>query len=71
MMGTDGRDCTTCQNPNKGDMDDILEFVNEEKDKIGNSVVFPKLKRPKTGRRRGLDSRCRFCDLFRERAPSL
>ena len=33
MMETDGRDCATRQNPSKWDMDDILEFVNEEKTK--------------------------------------
>ena len=27
MMETDGRDCATCQNPSKGDMDGILKFV--------------------------------------------
>ena len=32
-METDGRDCDTCINPSKWDMDDILEFVNEEKTK--------------------------------------
>ena len=26
-------DCVTCQNPSKGDMDGILEFVNDNKDK--------------------------------------
>ena len=34
MMGTDGRDCATCQNPNKGDMDVILEFLNENRTKV-------------------------------------
>ena len=33
IMETDGRDCATCQNPSKGDMDGILEFVNKEKTK--------------------------------------
>ena len=34
MMGTDGRDWATCQNPNKGDMDVILEFLNENRTKV-------------------------------------
>ena len=33
MMETDDRDCVTCQNLSKGDIDGILEFVNEEKTK--------------------------------------
>ena len=33
MMETDGRDCVTCQNPSKGDMDGNLEFANDNKDK--------------------------------------
>ena len=45
MMEMDGRDSAKCRKSKLGDIDDIIEFVlNEEKDKIGNSVVFPKLK---------------------------
>ena len=52
MMEMDGRDSAKCRKSKLGDIDDIIEFVlNEEKDKIGNSVVFPKLKETKTGRR--------------------
>ena len=52
MIEMDGRDSAKCRKSKLGDIDDIIEFVlNEEKDKIGNSVVFPKLKETKTGRR--------------------
>ena len=34
MMETDDRDCATCQNPSKGDMDAILEFVNDNRTKF-------------------------------------
>ena len=40
------------ENPKLGDIIGILEFVlNEEKDKIGNSAVFPKLKVTKNGQK--------------------
>ena len=43
MMEIDGRDSANCRKSKLGDIDDIIEFVlNEEKDKIKNSVVFPK-----------------------------
>ena len=72
MIETDGRDSVKCRKSKLGDIYDIIEFVlNEEKDKIGNSVVFPKLKETKTSRRGGLDGRCRFLIFFRERATSL
>ena len=76
MIEMDSRDSVKCRKSKLGDIDDIIEFVlNEEKDKIGNSVVFPKLKETKTGRRGGgggggLDSRCRFL-IFLEREPLL
>ena len=45
MMKMDGQDSVECQNWEKGDIIGILGFVlNEEKGKIGNSVVFLKLK---------------------------
>ena len=34
MMETDGRDCATCQNPSKGDMDGILEVLNDNRTKV-------------------------------------
>ena len=34
MMEMDGRDCATCQNPSKGDMGDILEFLNDNRTKV-------------------------------------
>ena len=34
MMEMDGRDCATCQNPSKGDMDGILEFLNDNRTKV-------------------------------------
>ena len=52
MMEMEGRDSAKCRKSKLGDLDDIIDFfLNEEKDKIGNSVVFPKLKETKTGRR--------------------
>ena len=43
MMEMDGRDSAKCRKSKLGDIDDIIEFVlNEEKDKIENSTVFPK-----------------------------
>ena len=33
-METDGRDCAMCQSPSKGDMDGILEFLNDNRTKI-------------------------------------
>ena len=54
MMEMDGRDSAKCLTSKLGDIDGIIEFVlNEEKDKIGNSVIFPKLKETKTGRKGG------------------
>ena len=42
MMKMDGRYSVECQNWEKNGQMVILKFVlNEEKDKIGNSVVFP------------------------------
>ena len=34
MMEMDGRYCATCQNPSKGDMDGILEFLNDNRTKV-------------------------------------
>ena len=52
MMEMDGRDSVKCRKSKLGDIDGIIEFVlNEEKDKIGNSIVFPKLKETKTGKK--------------------
>ena len=43
MMEIDGRDNAKCRKSKLGDIDDIIEFVlNEKKDKIENSAVFPK-----------------------------
>ena len=62
----DGRDSTECQNWENWDIIGILGFVlNEEKDKIGNSAIFPKLKvTNKMGRRRGLDRGADFLFYF-------
>ena len=66
MMKMDCRDSAECQNWEKWDIIGILGFVlNEEKDKIGNSIVFPKLKvTKKRGRRRGLDRGANFLFYF-------
>ena len=34
MMETDDRDCATCQNPSKGDVDSILKFLNDNRTKV-------------------------------------
>ena len=48
----DDRDSVKCRKSKLEDINGIIEFVlNEEKDKIGNSVVFPELKETKMGRR--------------------
>ena len=52
MMEMEGRDSAKCRKSKLGDIDDIIEFVlNEEKDKIGNSAVFPKFKRDQNGQK--------------------
>ena len=49
------------ENPKLGDIIGILEFVlNEEKDKIWNSAIFPKLKVTKNGRRGRVGQRADF-----------
>ena len=64
---------TIVENPKLGDTIGILEFVlNEEKDKIGNSVVFPKLKVTKKGQKGGgLDRGADFLFYFLEKEPLL
>ena len=53
------------ENPKLGDIIGILEFVlNEEKDKIGNSAIFPKLKVTKNGRRGRVGQRAYFLFYF-------
>ena len=52
IMEMDGQDSAKCRKSKLWDIYDIIKFVlNEEKDKIWNSVVFPKLKETKMGRR--------------------
>ena len=72
-MKMDGRDSAECQNWEKGDIIGILGFVlNEEKDKIGNSAVFPKLKvTKKRAEGEGWTEEQIFYFIFRERATSL
>ena len=41
MMETDGRDCATCQNPSKGDMDGIIEFLNDNRTRLCIVIFFP------------------------------
>ena len=38
-MEMDGRDNSKCQKPKIRDMDDIFEILNDNKDKIMNSVI--------------------------------
>ena len=48
----DDRDSAKCRKSKLGDIDGIIEFVlNEEKDTIGNSAVFPKFKRDQNGQK--------------------
>ena len=48
----DDRDSAKCRKSKLGDINDIIEFVlNEEKDTIGNSAVFPKFKRDQNGKK--------------------
>ena len=52
MMKMKGRDSAKCRKSKLGDIYGIIEFVlNEEKDKIRNRAIFPKLKETKMGRR--------------------
>ena len=52
------------KNSREGTHREFRKRINEEKDKIGNSVVFSKLKETKTGRRRKRLTVGWFCDLF-------
>ena len=72
-MKMDDRDSVECQNWEKGDIIGILGFVlNKEKDKIWNSVVFPKLKvTKKRAEGEGWTEEQIFYFIFRERATSL
>ena len=72
-MEIDGRDSAKCRKSKLGDIDDIIEFVLNEKKKTKLRIVLssPNKKIPKWAEGGGLDSRCRFLIFFRERATSL
>ena len=52
-MEMDGRDSAKCQKSKRRDTNGIIEFVNESKDKIANSVVSFFKSKEKMCRRKG------------------
>ena len=54
MMEMDDRECAKCKKSKRRDIDVILEILNEENDKIMQSVILFKLKK---GQKREGDKR--------------